>query len=919
MKRSNTSQKDNCSRKKTSLSPTATPRPSRHGLQKELAKWRDNEMLSTPDRIGMQAATVQNHTHGLKTFYAKTGEVATPSTSTLLDACQELENLGDSSIVNREGMLVRLGTNYVGRLLFKKAPPTTILGNPGPTSTTMVADEKPMGTPTAIKVNRAPTHLFGGSKPSNSKSGQAGHTIYETANTECYCSKAHALVCVEGFGPNARVRNTEFTKNGFVAIYYECSHTANPTKDCEFRARIYYPKYSSSAVPTEEANALSPKGTVAVEVAAPHSCGICLDWRAHLLGEKRGKIGLHPLLKQYVREMLDGMTRFQLPKPDEMFGLLTKKYGDETKELFPSDCVPIVRQQIREYWSKTRSRLLDVEHEDMVKYIEDIPKFRDKHALRFPDPIVPVSMSSLSTREGIRQYSRDVLEAGPTLTLPDPTLETKTRLYDHEMFVLPMPPDSCGDERIDSCLKHARQLDSVDNHQSEKHFICFTTMNLLTQVFVVAKKFNWHIMAATDSSHNSDSGGGKLFSFGFVTMAQVHNTRHTYRRTYSPVIFARILEEDQQVTLFALCCLAYSAKVLFGVSLDVKNGLISDHSSAFTNAFKRFFEGRALGQCFPHLVRKMKDQSGQRKDGAPGYLCLVKVRSYLKVTYEDVLHIGRSPTRLFQKTYCELSLRAWIDAGETRLAEVFKKSYVDNNDFCHYRFNQFGIPGDLPQGNSVERLHLSAKGSRDFTGYMQFGRSVDASLHNEFPKLCYNVSFRQENMRRCYKIKDKISCDGDSQLKHDISQLSVSDWLSYGPREMDEWYSNTTPFFGYEISEERIKQYHQAMNGIFPSADPEKRIQFWEAGTSICFVKRGHVPGETDMVWTCTCFMFWEHTVCPHTYYRQYGASPNVSVRPGKNQRMKDINRRYKHSCGFVDPEKVSKQTEEVVEGTDLC
>jgi hypothetical protein len=72
-------------------------------------------------------------------------------------------------------------------------------------------------------------------------------------------------------------------------------------------------------------------------------------------------------------------------------------------------------------------------------------------------------------------------------------------------------------------------------------------------------------------------------------------------------------------------------------------------------------------------------------------------------------------------------------------------------------------------------------------------------------------------------------------------------------------------------------------------------------------------------VWTCTCFMFWEHTVCPHTYYRQYGASPNVSVRPGKNQRMKDINRRYKHSCGFVDPEKVSKQTEEVVEGTDLC
>jgi hypothetical protein len=71
-----------------------------------------------------------------------------------------------------------------------------------------------------------------------------------------------------GLGPNAKIRNTEHYKNGFVAIYYECGHTPNPTKDCQFRARIYYPEYYCSSAEKEDSNALSPRGTVAVEVAA---------------------------------------------------------------------------------------------------------------------------------------------------------------------------------------------------------------------------------------------------------------------------------------------------------------------------------------------------------------------------------------------------------------------------------------------------------------------------------------------------------------------------------------------------------------------------------------------------------------------------------------------------------------------------
>ena len=70
--------------------------------------------------------------------------------------------------------------------------------------------------------------------------------------------------------------------------------------------------------------------------------------------------------------------------------------------------------------------------------------------------------------------------------------------------------------------------------------------------------------------------------------------------------------------------LGFAVHELFGLTLDVKGGLISDHAQSFVNAYKTFFPNRPHGLCFPHVLMKFKDQSGRQKRGSPGYLKYIK-------------------------------------------------------------------------------------------------------------------------------------------------------------------------------------------------------------------------------------------------------------------------------------------------------
>lgn len=92
----------------------------------------------------------------------------------------------------------------------------------------------------------------------------------------------------------------------------------------------------------------------------------------------------------------------------------------------------------------------------------------------------------------------------------------------------------------------------------------------------------------------------------------------------------------------------------------------------------------------------------------------------------------------------------------------------------------------------------------------------------------------------------------------------------------------------------------------------------------MCTVKKASVPSLAHHIWTCSCFTFWEQTVCAHVYYRQYGGSPSISMKPAYKKTkvsMKHMSKRYKHKSGFEEsdddnledppnPEKDSMQSE---------
>jgi hypothetical protein len=98
------------------------------------------------------------------------------------------------------------------------------------------------------------------------------------------------------------------------------------------------------------------------------------------------------------------------------------------------------------------------------------------------------------------------------------------------------------------------------------------------------------------------------------------------------------------------------------------------------------------------------------------------------------------------------------------MAQVFEKSYVASAEHSCFRYNEFGNEGDSPQCNSLERFHLSSKGTREYDGYCEFGKSLNAMLNHQFPRLVFQVSCRVENLQKLYRIDDVEACNMDLEL-----------------------------------------------------------------------------------------------------------------------------------------------------------
>ena len=727
--------------------------------------------------------------------------------------------------------------------------------------------------------------MFGGDLPSNSEGKRERKSGWHSLDRRV-CNSF--FTAVAEFGPNTKALKSEETLNGFKVNYYCCRE-----KDCQYRTRVFYPlSIDSQIIPTKTTYHLLDVyvGPVVSQVKCVHSCNKRLSWRLLLLqGDSR--TGLMPVLKDAV-DREGNMDRYKLPRPDEMLRRIREQYAGNVDTLFPEGCLGIVSNQIKVYWRRKRKTLLKEGDPEriLVQYLPDIQSFFLSHTLVIPGTFEVVSY--LPTVMETRQFAERLFLLGtkPVLysksrspsTTSTSAVNTK-RTAEHEMICLAIP--SLDDSDYGSIVQKAKEKDdSSGPNKAQDHIVVFSSMNLLRQYTIACHDYGMKVMGCIDSTHGGDASGGKLMSFGIVSHTKNGNKGSDYRHGYIPLVMARVLEENQESALFMLSALGKAVRDLFGLKLEFKGGLISDHANSFVNAYIAFFPNCPRGQCFPHVLLKVKDQRGRRKRGSPGYLRYNKTRKNLKVATKDVKNMHRCKTELLKRKYTELSLKCWRQPGkdnESPMANVFDKSYVQSVEHSRFRYNLFGYEGDSPQCNSLERFHLSAKGSRQFDGYCQFGMSTDEMLNFQFPKLIFHVSSRLESFVKSYRICDERACKADTELKALVCKLSL-DIDRLGPDADGGFFYNNRGFEGTPIDAQRMSRYKLALNGIFPSEDYGKRQELFDAANGLAYVtKKTGINGS--MVVMCDCVRFWKSTACQHAYHYKWG-TPELL---GKKQKKK--------------------------------
>jgi hypothetical protein len=948
-------------RKKKAKSGAVTP--NRDSLRQSLSLYEDAD-FPTPLRQNMQATVVQNFASASVEHHQNIGSAPSPQTQLFQLSCAHLSSVGESAIVDRLPTLLHVTKQYLDgptkknskigeqpekgitakKQLFPFASQTKEPVTQESFGQTSILERKksqgqlfPKAATFTVAREHEPGEIFGGEVPVFSKIRERKSKWDDTV-TESYASFHKALCYAPGLGPNALLERTQpshHSFNSFRVYHLVCRMDS----DCKFCARLFYPIENVDGSSNEEDIKESPAiakqrsivkinetheylGPVAFQVAARHSCGMIMTWEQHLLTptsskedqKGRGKKGMNPILKEAIESMVRQTDDpFRLPKPDAMYNRLLEKLGDDITNLFPTKCLPEVKNQITGYWRNRRRDLLKNIHPSNheLRYLPQLDAFRHQFCLKLPKGYQVPPGSVLATMVSptlLRRFANSIIVGGGNSTLPNPQVDKDSvQPPEHTMVILPLPP--VDDPFVGHIVKYAREKDAKDGEGiTEKHFVCFSSIHLLFQGFLAMHRYGGQIMTCIDSSHGGDSGGGKIQSFGVATTKR-HGRGSDYRRTFVPFVFSRILQENTVGALLLLSTFLYNVRRLFGVRFDVLGGLISDHANSFVNAYQKVFPNRPIGQCFPHVQLKVLDQPGRRKRGSAGYVTIIRDRKNLTTAAKDVKRMHCTPTDAAKKTFTLLALRSW-KLVEKKMAQVFSKSYIESLAHSHWRYNEFGNPGDTPQSNSLERMHLTMKGSRETQGLCDFNKSLDEMLTYQYPRLVHLLSARSGMLQYNLRLLDYNGLVADTKFMKDVSTITEDDFVPC-PNLPGSFLANDREFFGYKIDEKRIKHWQMGCLGQFPSDDPSKRTEFFEAVSSLVLLScRPLRETGSQSVWQCSCHTFWSTTACSHTFFKTYGTAPALSLKSQPVKEQKDISSRYTHKVsGFEVPDTVGQKS----------
>jgi hypothetical protein len=255
------------------------------------------------------------------------------------------------------------------------------------------------------------------------------------------------------------------------------------------------------------------------------------------------------------------------------------------------------------------------------------------------------------------------------------------------------------------------RVSSTRSEPAPENTMVFSSLALLSTLCDCKRGLAMRVVGSIDAMDNLFSNNYKLIVFGVIDVS-VHNQGLSTATTKAlrPVGYAVGQGEREDIALLMLLSIKKAARDLFGIDdIQFENGgIVSDHSTALTNALKRAFPRALLAQCYPRIIRKFRTNGKEAGNGEYATYCVDKC-FLAQVAIHDVRDLHRCRTRAMFQTMAKLVILAWKAAGEEKLASVFSKSYLDDDTFNKCNYTCFGSVGLVPQNNSILSVQISIR------------------------------------------------------------------------------------------------------------------------------------------------------------------------------------------------------------------
>tara|TARA_B110001450_G_C17666146_1_gene499611 strand:+ start:1239 stop:4214 length:2976 start_codon:yes stop_codon:yes gene_type:complete len=396
----------------------------------------------------------------------------------------------------------------------------------------------------------------------------------------------------------------------------------------------------------------------------------------------------------------------------------------------------------------------------------------------------------------------------------------------------------------------------------------------------------WKISCSADATDQTLSNNYVLCAFG------CHSRDVWGTKSFRPFFY--VLGPGERKIVFGIGMVAFLKyiRLLFNLkSIKIKGPCISDRCGVFVSVFSIAFPGCSLATCWVHIIRRFK-----RKKGNGAYLpdAPTHLKQYaLETACDDVRQLHECITRPMFVTLSRLVLEAWNDKGLLKIAALFEKAYISNDQHNRWTVQTTDIYGCDSHQNPIESHNKSIKGTSMVDGVISPGKSIGTMLVDEFPNLIYAFTMNKLGVESAIKLQqEEVIFQSDSKIRNALMK-----YTNYFDPDVDcktlepeknynvTYLVNTEDSLGIPITDNRYVQYELALQGQ-TKFTKETRVDYSLLVASMCKVHG--IKDEFDrMVYHGTCKDYCMTTYCCHAAYFQYNGRLQTAAKKIPTHRIK--------------------------------